>query len=166
MNGVVGVAGTSSLFFFFHQCFLVLTEDNQKSKANGVISWRPPPALPCFRCAGQTPRTLWVLALAFYFEALNNGGNCGVLRGTEALVDCNLDWDHYWIISYRLPKKIESPKPNHMITSGWTSAQLELESNLALAKLNLPWSWLSNKAVVIFVLFFSLLNEQICLGCP
>lgn len=38
-----------------------------------------------------------------------------------------------------------------MITSGWTPAQFELESNIALAKLNLPWSWLSNKAVVIFV---------------
>ena len=51
-------------------------------------------------------------------------------------------------------KKLEYPKPNHMITSGWTPAQLELESNIALAKLNLPLSWLSNKAVVIFVLFF------------
>lgn len=136
-----------------------------KYEVAGVVGSAPTSSLYSQQRSQSRPQ---VLDLA-YSETLNKGTNCGVLQGTEACMDWNFDWldcDHYYIISCRLSKKKKkSPKPNHMITSGWTPAQHELESKLALAKPTLPWPQLSNNNSCYFCFVFFQLDEQSFLGC-
>lgn len=138
-------------FFFFLRDFFFLMRDCQEIWGNDVISC---PQSPYFRCAQQTWSRLGVLCLSFNLETqqccklwgfARNGGTYVLEFGLRPLLD------HF----IQTSKKLETPKPNHMITSGWTPAQLELMSNIAVVKLNLFRSWLSNKTVVIFVLVFS-----------